>query len=407
MFGLVGQDTVVVLPSNQSERSEQRFLPTTLPCRAFTQWEREKEMARATHSKANGLVLDRPVVLPTVPEPTELPVVPEVEVQPAHNGVEMTAGANMAEAGRGILYHQLSKLRKAEPVAREGSDPEGVHDMRVATRRLRAALQVLGETVYDSKLTGRYRKDLRKLANALGETRDSDVFLEHLNQYIAQLPEADQAGMEPLRQEIESRRTAGRKAMLKLLDNTKTEKLLQKLEHFVNKEGAGLAGKSVDEAEAAPSLVRHFAGSAIWRRYEEVLAYETVMGPQTSVVVLHRLRVACKRLRYTVEFFQDALPTGVKQVHQQLVEAQDELGVLHDHQVAIELSEKLLEDNPGDTVLQTYHDKRQAEMEQIRAQFPAQWQNLISATYRRQLATILAGSNPGSNSKSASKAQEN
>src|SRR5690349_13813387 len=144
-------------------------------------------MAHKNGTKPSGAVLDQAVEQATPLAPEQPETAPEEVSEPAHEFVEMKAGENMAEAGRGFLHHQLVKLRKAEPVAREGIDPEGVHDMRVATRRLRAALQLLGETVYDTQITGRYRKRLRRLANALGETRDTDVFLEHLKDYIAPL----------------------------------------------------------------------------------------------------------------------------------------------------------------------------------------------------------------------------
>jgi CHAD domain-containing protein len=312
--------------------------------------------------------------------------------EPVHEFVEMKSGEVLAEAGRGFLHHQLIKLRKAEPIAREGIDPEGVHDMRVATRRLRAALKLLGETVYDPQVTGRYRQGLRRLANALGETRDTDVFLEHLKDYIAPLSEEDQAGLDPLRRELVHRHHKSRKAMLKALDSDKTEKLLRRLERFVNTPGMGLApNNSKDDNEAVPTLVRHFAASAIWRRYEEVLAYETVVEPQTSVATLHHLRIACKRLRYTIEFFEEALPvSGYKSLHDQLIKVQDELGILHDHQVAGELSEKLLKANPDDQALQSYHTSRLTEIERIKSGFPAHWQTLTGNAYRKQLATSLA-----------------
>ena len=355
-------------------------------------------MAHKNGSKPAGVVLDQPVeeVVPQTPEETA--PASETTAEPVHEFVQMKSGENMAEAGRGFLHQQLLKLRKAEPVAREGIDPEGVHDMRVATRRLRAALKLLGETVYDPQITDRYRKGLRRLANSLGETRDTDVFLEHLKEYIAALPEADQAGLDPLRRELVHRHHKSRNTMLKALDSAKIEKLLRKLEHFVYTPGRGLAPDDKDDNEASPSLVRHFAASATWRRYEEVLAYETVIGPQTQIAVLHRLRVACKRLRYTLEFFEDALPaTSFKSLHDQLVKVQDALGILHDHQVASDLSESLLRDNPDDQPLLTYHNSRLAEMERIKNEFPGLWQTLTGPTYRKQLATGLAtmGDTPG------------
>ena len=312
---------------------------------------------------------------------------PEEEDQ----GVPMTLDSSMAEAGRTILADYLHKLEKAEPVAREGSDPEGVHDMRVATRRLRASLELLEETVYDSQETKRYRKQLRGLAQALGNTRDADVFLQNLEEYRSKLSEEDQAGIEPLYHEIKQRQTRSRKAMLKTLDNRKTRKLLKKLKTFVETPESGVVKQPRDPHEVVPFLVKHFVASTVWRRYEEVLAYEAVVSQDTSVAVLHRLRVAAKHMRYTVEYFQDALPATVKTLHKQLVDIQDHLGDLHDDQVAIELCEHLLKANPEDAPLRTYQSIRAAHLEQVRQKFLPEWHSLTNGTYKTRLATALKG----------------
>lgn len=307
------------------------------------------------------------------------------------NGIEavaMTAGANLAEAGRTLLRQQLEKLHNAEPVAREGSDPEGVHDMRVATRRLRAMLKVLEESVYEPEITAEFRGKLRKLANALGATRDNDVFLEHLKAYFAELSPEEQAGLQPLLDAVNDLRDAARHEMLKVLDSAKTTRLLARLEKFVNKPGAGVRRKAAKN-EMAPNLVRHFAGSAILRRYEEVLAYESVINPQTPIEVLHRLRVACKRLRYTLEFFQEALPDTVKALHKQLTSIQDDLGELHDHQVAIELCKEILSDHPEDVALHLYQSRRAADIVKAREAFTAKWQGLSGSDYRQALTGAI------------------
>ena len=333
-----------------------------------------------------------PSMPPTPPEMSQETAVaadqPQEEVAPT---VAMSLEADLAEAGRAVLHEHFQKLQKAAPVAHEGSDTEGVHDMRVATRRLRASLQILEETVYQPKVTHRYRRQLRGLAESLGRVRDNDVFLEHLEHYRATLSEEGQAGLEPLRQGILDRQARNRKAMLKTLDSAKTRKMLHRLEEFVTTPGAGLLRPTGDGNESHPTLVRHFVTSTVWRRYEEVLAYETRVGPITPVAVLHRLRVASKRLRYSLEFFQDALPSAVKTLHKQLVDLQDQLGAMHDHQVAIELCESFLKINPTDTALQAYQDQRATDLEKLRGDFLPHWQAVIAPAYKAKLAGTLIG----------------
>jgi triphosphatase len=302
---------------------------------------------------------------------------------------KMTPTAPLAEAGRALLYEQYQKLRRAEPAAREGNDPEGVHQMRVATRRLRAMLKVMEETVYDPTVTAKLRRQLRGLANALGEVRDTDVFLGHLAKHEAGLNEEGRAGMLPLRQTLERRRENARVRMLEELDASSTAKHLDKLEKFVTTEGAGVQLPKVEEHEVAPSLVRHFAGSTILRRYEEVLAYETAVNAQTPLEMMHRLRVTCKRLRYTLEFFMDALPPSAKELHEQLVAVQDDLGDLNDNQVASEMSHSILNKHADNLVMQMYESQRISDIVRLREDFAGKWAILSSPDYRRKLAEAV------------------
>ncbi|HEY1011712.1 MAG TPA: CYTH domain-containing protein, partial [Herpetosiphonaceae bacterium] len=64
----------------------------------------------------------------------------------------MEPGAALAEAGRSIVARHLRKLRDSLPVIREGADPEGAHQLRVATRRMRAVLGALGGVAYEPRL---------------------------------------------------------------------------------------------------------------------------------------------------------------------------------------------------------------------------------------------------------------
>jgi len=302
-------------------------------------------------------------------------------------GLNMRPDMPLTEAGRAIMLKQLDKLQDNSQKAREG-DPEGVHDMRVATRRLRAGLKVLEETVYNQSEVANFRRKLRGLANALGETRDADVFLAHLDQYKAKLTEEKLTELEPLHQVITARRKEGREEMLEVLDSKKTGKLLDKLNKFLTSPDEKPKISS-QEDEATPMLVRHFSGSAVWRRYEEVLAYETRIP--APIEVLHRLRVACKRLRYTLDFFEEAMPGPTKEVFKQLTQVQDCLGGLHDYQVAVDLIKDLEKEQPDNQALKNYLAFRVTERDRLYGEFETLWHDLSGPTYRRQLAMVLGG----------------
>jgi CHAD domain-containing protein len=304
--------------------------------------------------------------------------------------VAMRPDQPLAEAGRVALFKQLEKLRKNEDKAREGEDPEGVHDMRVATRRLRAGLTIMEETVYEPEETEYFRRKLRGLAQALGAVRDSDVLLEHLDQYRAALPGEKLVGLETLRETLEKRREDARKKMIKVLDRKKTAQLLDDLDEFLTTPGEGVRPGPDDKYEAGPTLVRHFSGSTILRRYEEVLAYETRL-PEAKHEVLHRLRVACKHLRYTLEFFEEALPSETQKLIEQLIMVQDHLGRLQDHYVAIELIDDLERDDPENEALKDYAAARTAEAEKLVQEFQTLWPTISGPEYRKKLLTVLVG----------------
>jgi len=87
-----------------------------------------------------------------------------------------------AEAGRKVLRFHLARMLAREPGTRAGIDPEELHGMRVATRRMRAAWRVFGDA-YNPDRTKVYRRRLRELAALLGGVRDLDVLIEATEAY--------------------------------------------------------------------------------------------------------------------------------------------------------------------------------------------------------------------------------
>jgi triphosphatase len=333
--------------------------------------------------------LETPALLETAEEVTSQD---GKDAQPKKADSRLSGSTSMVEAGRNYIASQVKKFREAEPTARAGKDREGVHDMRVATRRVRENLRLLGETCFNPAETDALRKKLQRLARTLGETRDTDVFLEHLDTYDAQLPVDQRAGLEPLRQLLKKRYKRSHKTLLKLLDDPKTQKLIDRLDRFTADTNPGVTAKKLNKDAVAPSLVRHFAGSTIWKRYEEVLAYDTIVNSETSQETLHQLRIAFKRLRYTIEFFDDALPPTIKTLHQQLVKAQDDLGALHDDYAAnIYLTGNVLNNKKPDKALGKYRESREVDSLKVKEGFLQKWRLLSGLEYKRQLASAITG----------------
>src|SRR5262249_27140733 len=226
------------------------------------------------------------------------------------------------------------------PVVRKGKDPEGIHDLRVASRRIRTTLQTLEESpVFPRRTVHTLRMRLRGLARAAGKVRDADVLLAQVERDLAAQPDLA-ADLTLLHETARRRQRRARKGLLTSLDGPAFARLLAELEAFV-----GDRHETSEAAAARPPreqvFVRHFAGSAIWRRYEHVLSFEATVREAPRPRELHELRIACKRLRYTLELFESELGKGTQPLLKLLSKVQDHLGSLQDTVVLLRLVKTL------------------------------------------------------------------
>jgi len=319
-------------------------------------------------------------------------------------GPGLTPDDPMAEAGRKILRFHFQRMLQHEPGTREGKDPEALHDMRVATRRMRAAFRVFGP-FFDPIVTRPHRRGLRLTAAVLGAVRDLDVLIGRLELTLAPLPVAEQASLEPLLSSWRKQRVAARGALLAYLDSRKYRRFVERFREFLESPGKGVLAEPEDTV--APTQVRHLAAVQAWQRYAAVRAYETVLPADPAanyealpITTLHALRIECKRLRYTLEFFREVLPPAVTPLIELVVKAQDHLGDLHDADVAIGLIRDFMErrtrrahrrqeevDLSGaDHLLRV----KREEMARLLATFPPLWCELSGLQFRRDLAHVLA-----------------
>ncbi len=295
--------------------------------------------------------------------------------------ITMTPTADLAEAGRAVLRKHWSKLLKNEDGARTG-DVEAVHDMRVATRRMRAMLEVL-MVVYEQRTVERLRKGLKRLAAALGVVRDADVWIEAVEAYGAGRSPEEQADLTPLIQTLVEQRASGRRKLMRELESKRMARLRNEVAAFVDSAGAGV------RADAMGLRVRDRAGSALWARYEELRAFEPVM-PVAPVETLHEVRIAGKHLRYTFELFADALSDDSKELHGELVSAQEHLGALHDADLAIAFVDNFLADDSENEALRVYRAFLEQTVQRERQAAERAWVTLDDPAFGQRLAEAIA-----------------
>lgn len=116
------------------------------------------------------------------------------------------------DAMRDLIHERWQEVWAAMPSAIEGTDSEGVHDVRVASRRLRAAMDVAAP-VFPKSWYRPLHRAAKEITGALGEVRDRDVLLERLREQRAAAPPADWPGIDRLINRLENERIAAREAM--------------------------------------------------------------------------------------------------------------------------------------------------------------------------------------------------
>ena len=120
------------------------------------------------------------------------------------------------DAMKSLIAKRYSDLWTALPVAIEGVDPEGVHDVRVASRRLRAAMDVTSGSFPEAWFS-ELLKIVKAITTELGEVRDRDVMLEFLASERRRVRAQDRAGIDRLIDRVEREREVARERMLRFL----------------------------------------------------------------------------------------------------------------------------------------------------------------------------------------------
>ena len=142
----------------------------------------------------------------------------------------MTRSAEQAygEAAAEVVVERAEAMFGRRHRVLDTADIEGVHGMRVATRRLRAALEVFGPCL-DRELGARVLSDVKALAAALGERRDRDVQLERLELLHERTEGAELHAVELLAEELRSEQARANRRLAKALARTDRARLRKRL----------------------------------------------------------------------------------------------------------------------------------------------------------------------------------
>ena len=234
------------------------------------------------------------------------------------------ASMSMAEVAMANLRRHLTAWHQREPGARLGDDPNELHDLRVAGRRLDAIVRQFGSSLPATYL--RFRPALKKVLGALGDARDLDVALSELETFSRELPESDLQSAEPLKRYLESQRSRARVRMLSVLDSVSVQRSLQRLTSLLAAPSAARQQPSESALQAAPPLIR--------RRFRKVCRGADRLTPDSSVEEYHKVRGHVKKLRYALEAVAVIYGKPADEMLRTLHRWQETLGVQQDAGVA-------------------------------------------------------------------------
>jgi CHAD domain-containing protein len=352
--------------------------------------------AALDHREPTGPITESVEEQPAPPAP------PQIQL-PDNPGIALDD--SMAEAARKTLYFHLQRMLYHEPGTRLGENIEELHNMRVATRRMRAALRVFNDHV-DMKEMAPFAKGLRRAGRTLGAVRDLDVLHDKMQAYLDTLPPERKAELDPLLATWQTQREQARQEMIAYLDSARYARFKDQFGQFLQTPGAGALPALTEDGDLIPQRVRHVVPIIVQERLASVRAHgDWVAEPDAPLPRFHRLRIAGKELRYALEFFQEVLGPESKALIDTMKALQDHLGDLQDAIVASNLLRDFLtwgtwghtEDSdepwplspvvaPG---VATYLAVRQTEIQTLVQAFPPVWEQVASVTFQKKMEAAL------------------
>ncbi len=208
-------------------------------------------------------------------------------------------------------------------VAKEGSDPEGVHQMRIALRRLRTICALFQREIPSPSFEA-INSEARWLMRQLGQTRDWDVFATTLlPRLVTTTPEVDLGG---LREAVERRRKSSCGALQVVLTDPRCNRFLLSLGHWVERRGWRNEIDS-DALAVLPQPMLTLADRILARLHRKALKRGAHFR-HLDADAQHDLRIGLKKLRYAAEFFLSLYATHapVKRYVARLARLQNSLG---------------------------------------------------------------------------------
>jgi CHAD domain-containing protein len=296
---------------------------------------------------------------------------------------DMTAG----EVAFAVMRKHFGVFLANEGGTRVGDDIEALHDMRVAARRLRAAMSAFSP--YLSPRIQPLRAQLGWVAAALGEVRDLDVQVERMAEWRSLAAPGQEHSLDAVEAIFTSRREAARRRMLAVL-NTRRYDLF--VERFSATQQRGpvrnFPAGNVSILAAAPELLE--------KRYRRFCRQGDPIGPPSPPEAYHALRIEAKKLRYALEFVGPIYGAPATDFSAKVTALQDVLGLHQDADVAVamltEMATSTRSKLPPATILTmgAIAERYRIDAARLRGQFPSVYKPLRGRAWKQLRVVIEA-----------------
>jgi len=262
------------------------------------------------------------------------------------------------------LHKQLDTLLAHDPGVRQGNSSEDVHEMRVATRRLRAFLRATRSMLLPEWMEG-LRTELKWLGSNLGSVRDLDIQMEHLRREFPLLTLPERRALSQLLKLLEADRAKARAQLLEAMGSPRYFKLLDELE------GAARTPRVPNPHVSLATVAA--------KEFKKLKRDVRALGANFTDAALHRLRIKVKHARYAAELAEEAVGKPAARFIRRSKILQDLLGEHQDGVIIEARLRGLLSQAQTPIVVLTLGrlvERQHASRRAIRQKWKAEWNQL-------------------------------
>jgi CHAD domain-containing protein len=227
------------------------------------------------------------------------------------------------------LKVQIRELSRHLRGARLARNTEYVHQARVASRRLRAALGIFSGCFPDARMK-RWQKQIKKLTGRLGAARDADVQIEFLKGFISKIPPAAKGlrpGLRRVMLRVKQKRQRIQPKIVKVLDRIKKDGTILDMRGEVRRTERRLSRQNID---IRSPYVFEQARRHIEQRLEELQSCQKCLENPDDKAGHHQMRIAAKKLRYVLEICNAPMERRLSANIEIMKRLQSLLGKVHD-----------------------------------------------------------------------------